>query len=290
MENDRNNNSQKRPESYTPVREDSYQYYYFSSGDFPGGELLSKQIQAQSYVNRGLVHPEGLITVEDGKQILAPDIATPSDVSLDHHIEYIVGCEKGSIDFDPNTGKLVTWKKNYAPIDSLPTYTYCKDSIWNQWNKYLREVDENPNLKLVEPEGLGKTENAGRGVVTEFMRNEIQRAMGKGEIWFMGLVEQTVYKSFVHNWGPYAVRQIGEPKQLDHPHVDESVNLVPSVMNIDRFFYNFAHAIVISGNDYNQRLLGNFVYMTEGMSDKKLGPQIAEFRAHAEQVLKERKV
>lgn len=276
-------------DTYVPPKDNRYDYCDFRAEEWPEAELLAKQIQAQSYVDSGFVRPEGLVTLENGEQILASDIAVPAQVSQGGvngaWTEYSIGIEKGSIDTDPVTGKLVAWKKSHAPLDALSTYQYCRDSLWPDWEGYLRGVDAYPALELVEPEALGKTKNAGRRVVTEFMRNEVQRAQGKGEIWFMGLVEKTVYRMFVRHWGPLAVRQIGEPKRLVHPDVDESVMLVPTVMDIDCFFQDFYDHIVTFGDEIPPSLLANFVYMTEGVSDAALGSELADFRRRAKEIM-----
>ena len=281
MDTDRGN----KFESLRPLREDKFDYCNFLAEGNPEGVLLAKQIQAQSYLNMGFVQPEGLITLETGEQILAPDVADPSDLLFAPQerqwTEYSLGVEKGSTDVHPITGKMVAWKKRFAPLDTLPTYNYCKDHLWPGWEEYLRQVDSDPYSQLAEPEALGKTINAGRGVVIEFMRNEIQRAYGRKEVWFMGLVEKTVYKTFVRNWGPLAVEQVGESKRLDHPHVDSTVKLTPTIMDIDNFYLHFYYHLQAreASGELTDKELEHFVYMTSGLSDEALGRKLATFRA-----------
>lgn len=267
------------------LRSDKYDYCDFPADGNPEGVLIAQQIQAQSYINKNFVHTDGLITLEGGEQVLAPDIANPADADLiatrPDWTEYSIGVAKANSDLDPLTGEMVAWKKRYAPLDALPTYTYCKDHLWPGWEEYLRTIDMSPTVWLAEPEALGKTINAGKGVVTEFMRNEIQRVYGKNEVWFMGLVEKTVFQTFIRNWGPLAVEQIGEAKRLEHPMVSPDVKLVPTLMDIDKFYLNFYYHLqtLQSQNELTQVHLNHFLYMTSGISDEKLGKKVARFRA-----------
>ena len=245
--------------------------------------MIARQIQAQSYLNNQFVTPEGLVVLETGQQVLAHDIADPSEIPsvLSNWTEYSLGVAAGTSSLDPICGELVAWKKRYAPLDALPTYVFCKDHLWPGWEEYLREVDANPYAQLAEPEALGKTINAGQGVIIEFMRNEIQRVYGKNEVWFMGLVEDTVFKLFVRKWGSLAVEQIGDSKQLDHPHVNPEVKLVPTVMNIDKFYLSFFHHLraLSARGQLTQKHLDHFIYMTDGLSDDDLGWKLSKFRA-----------
>lgn len=286
---------EKSSSIYVPPKSNNYVYDCFWAKDLPEGALVAQQIQAQSYVSNGFVKQEGLVATHDSEgnevYVLAPDIAEPSDDSFSltngSRIEYVIGLEKGSIDIDLSTGKLVTWKKRYAPLDMLPTYNFCKDGLWHGWEESLRQIDASSDFKLVEPEALGKTVNAGPGVISEFMRNEIQRSLGKGEIWFMGLVEKTVFQKFRRDYGSLVTRQIGEPKRLKHEHVYSDVTLVPTVMDIDNFFVNMKKNILACGNDMTKRQLEAFAYMSDGVSDTCLGPdpELPAFRAWAQEAV-----
>jgi|GEM_PF-3742728 len=275
-----------RPGEYEPPVSNRYEYRDFRAETWPEGELLARRVQAKSYQASGFVRPEGLVC-ENGVEVLAADIARPSDVPPEVEsgawTEYSIGREKDDADWDPETGKLVAWKKYHAPLDALPTYRFCRDNLWDGWSEYLRAVDADPARELAEPEGLGKTSDD-PGVIKEFMRNEIQRAQGKGEVWFMGLVETTVFGSWLHYWGPRAVRKIGDPKPLVHPHV-EDVRLVPTVMDIDRFYVDFYSYLRSLGDKLTLKQLADFVYMADGISDTALGAEVADFRTKARQII-----
>lgn len=289
MEKDSSSNAENRFDIHLPPREDRYQYYNFTPENHPAGVLLAKQIQAQSYVEMRIVRPEALLTLPDGSQIISPDATNPSGVMYeppeDSYIEYTLGVRKGTTDPSPTTGDMVAWKKLYTSLDGLPEYQFCKDDLSPESERYLREIDANPHLTLVEPEALGKTLGAGGGAIKEFIRNEVQRAYGKGEIWFMGLVEKTVYQSWVHNWGPSAIRRIGDSKNLPHPMIVEDVALVPTIVDIDNFYANMVHDIKTSSGKDALRKLVNFLYMAEGLSDVALGEEIATFRVWAEKAI-----
>lgn len=173
------NGHEIRPGSSETPRNDGYDYTYFSPQQNPDGELLAKQIQAQSYVAMRIVRPEGLITLANGAQIMAPEVTNPSgshyQAPPNSRTEYVIGIEKGSTDLNPLTGRLVTWKKYYAPLDELPAYQFGKDKLWPEGEAYLRQVAADPQYTLVEPEGLGKTKRAGGGVVKELIRRDTAR-------------------------------------------------------------------------------------------------------------------
>lgn len=274
-----------------PLRIDTYDYQYFSPEQSPDGELLARQIQAQSYVNMRIVRPEGLVILENGAQVLAPDAVNPPGypglVGPDTRVEYALGVEKNATDMNPLTGRLVSWKKLYAPLDILPTYHLCKRGISPEGEDYLRQVASNPTMTLVETEALGKTVAAGPGVVKEFIRAEIQRALGRGEVWLMGLVHKTAYRSFVHNWGEAAVRQIGAPQRLSHAYLEDDIELIPTVIDIDAFFANMVSDILRPDNQRSSKHLLNFLYMVEGITDDRLSKDVAAFRAQARQAVAE---
>jgi hypothetical protein len=278
--------NQHRYNSLIPPREDKYNYYYFSDGDNPWAETLVRQIQAQSYVSMEIIRPEGVVSVLDSQgntiKILAPEVTNPSGVRYDapagSHIEYALGIEKGSAEFSMETGRLVAWKKLYAPLETLPAFQFCKDDLSEESRAYLEQADGGQNLVLVEPEALGKTASADKGAIKEFIRAELQRAYGKGEVWFMGLVEKTVYQSWVHSWGPSAVRKIGKSRKLVHVHSYDDVALVPTVVDVDNFYANMARDILAEADPSKSRLLDRFIYMTNGLSNAKLGNELTEFR------------
>lgn len=278
------------PDAYIPPRDNAYAYQDFRAETWPEGTLLARQIQALSYLANGFVRPEGIM-IEDGVEVLAPDIATPSEAAADTSesvwIEYSLGIAKGSASMNPRTDKMVAWRKYHAPLEALPAYRYSRDTLWPGWDDYLHRVDADPILELAETEGLGKTSND-PGVIKEFMRNEIQRALGKGEVWLMGLVEKTVFQSWVRMWGPIAVKQIGDPKPLHHPHVQD-IRLVPTVMDIDRFFDDYYQHLKSQEDGLSTKQLTDFVYMADGVSDDALGREIAAFRAQARKTLHKRR-
>lgn len=285
-------NRENQYEHRDSYRSDRYDYCTFSADGNPEGVLIAKQIHAQSYVNLKIVRPEGLITLPDGTKIIDPTVSNPSGTSYqgtnESYITYALGVEKGSNDLDVATGRMVAWRKFYAPLDALPAYQFCSDSLWTVGEHYLRDIQADPSKTLAEPEALGKTINADRGVIKEFIRHEIQRSLGKGEVWFMGLVEKTVFHSWVHNWGPSAVMQIGEPKKLENPNNFDDVALVPTVMEIDTFYESMARDIATSPDPSHNQLFASFLYMSEGLSDNELGEYTAKIRNWARQVMVER--
>ncbi len=276
----------ERGGAYRLPVDNKYNYRDFRSETWPEGVLLARQIQARSYLASGFVSEAGIVH-EDGAEVLASDIATPFDMQPDVSdgiwMEYSLGVEKGEVGTNPKTDKMVAWRKYHAPLEKLPTYRFCRENLWPGWDEYLSAVDADPTCELTEPEGLGKT-TADHGVIKEFMRNEIQRAFGKGEVWFMGLVEKTVFGSWVHYWGSLAVRQIGDPKQMEHQHVKD-VRLVPTVMDIDHFFEDYYAHLKAQKDGLTSKQLSDFVYMTDGMRDSALGTEIAAFRKQAKETL-----
>jgi hypothetical protein len=273
-------NPEKQHNFNMPPRSDRYDYSYFSPDQNPDGVLLAKQIQAQSYMNMNFVHPEGVITLPNGAKILDETIDNPAGplphVSSNTNAEYVLAVEKGSTDMDPLTGKLMTWKKCYSKLEDMSAYHFSRDVIWGEWNEYLQRISEG-NGKLVEIEAMGKTKNAGPHAISELMRNELHRSMGKGEIWFFTIVDRT-HEAFTHSWGPTAVRQIGTARQIDHPHVYKNVRLIPGIIDVDNFFTNSYHDILKKDNPFALKQMHNYLYMTEGLSDEQLGDERAAFR------------
>ena len=73
-------NRENRHELSTPRRKDEYDYCDFPAMNNPEGVMIARQIQAQSYLNNQFVTPEGLVVLETGQQVLAHDIADPSEI------------------------------------------------------------------------------------------------------------------------------------------------------------------------------------------------------------------
>jgi len=268
--------------SHEVYRDDNYDYCHFFSEESPDGVLLARQIQAQSYVNMKITRPEAVVELPNGAQVLADEATNPSGVAHEpvegFRTEYILGLKKGTTDLNPVTGELVTWRKSYAALEQLPAYQFLKSNLFLEGKLYLQAVEADPSLVLVEPEGLGKTKNAKNGVIKEFIRSEIQRSLGRGEVWFMGLVEGTTYRSFVHNWGSAALRQIGAARPIVNNYTHRNVALVPTVLDVDNFYRNLASDIAASQGVERDTLLASFVYMTEGASDEQLGAEAAALR------------
>lgn len=272
-------NGGSRREQYVPPADNKYAFHQYFSEWSPAEVLLAKRIQAQSYVHMGFVEPEGLATLGEDDSgapitILTPDIDTP--VELPRHAapywtEYVIGYEKGSDDLSPETGKMVTWKKMYAPLDAMPAYQLSGNDLWDGWEDALRQV---PPHQLVEIEAMGKTKNAGSKAIAELMKNELLRVQGKGEIWYFNIVN-TTYDAFVRMWGPLAVRQVGNPRPLEHEHINKDLRLVPGVIDVDNFYRNIMNTIT---SPYAYKSMEMFLYMTNGIASDVLDDDIADFR------------
>lgn len=108
------------------------------------------------------------MTLPDGTQIVVPPaVSNPSGVESTDidpgHTQYAIGIRKDTTDMSPLTGKLVAWRKVYKPLDQLPAYRFCQDTLWPQGEQYLRMIAVDANRVIAEPEALGKTQAAETG-------------------------------------------------------------------------------------------------------------------------------
>jgi hypothetical protein len=274
-----------------PPRADEYDVMHYDNQTSPAMVLLAKQIQAQSYVDSRFVKSDALVDATEGAKILSSDIDTPVKIEVDssrYRTEYAIAVKKDNPDLNPLTGTMATWKKYYAPLDALPAYQFCKPHLYPIGEMYLRYFDQDPHSQLVEIEALAKTKNAKSRAIFELIRNELQRAAGEGEVWYFSIVDKT-FKTFVENWGPTAILQLGEPKRLVHPNVYEDVRLVPAALDVDRFLRNMANDILAPGNGHVEKQLASFIFFSEGLSNNQLGEELVQFKIEALRILQDKK-
>lgn len=141
-----------------------------------------------------------------------------------------------------------------------------------------RKQEYDSQGELINPEAKKEADPL---AVYNLIRTVIHEALGKGEVWFFAIVDQT-HDSLVENFGEEAVKRIGDDFDLKDPLVREGIRLRPAVTRVDSFIRDIFDAYqgaIESGNRQQAKRFGrSFVFFSEGLEEDKLDPDLIEAR------------
>jgi hypothetical protein len=254
-------------------RKDHYWIRSFSEKEHPELASLSWEVHGEGYVNEHFVLPEAL--TEEG--FLPPDI----DKARGNTVEYYLS---SGWDVDPLnklTREHATMRKISIPagetVESLPAYQLCKDHLYPDYDEYLCSI-EDPSATVKEIAALARTENASPMAIFELLRDSWQESYTKGEVWFFSIVS-TTFQSLVENFGPNAIKQVGDPVTFDDGRISNNIELIPAMVQTDLFIDEMRRTIMESDNkQQREQLTRSFMFFTEGLKDKDLSSDSVEFR------------
>ncbi len=261
---------------YTPLeREDHYAIQYFTEADNPQLALLAQQIQAESYVAADFLEADILI-----------DGALPKDLdqARGDNVLYTIA-ENKHPNVDILTGETVqdrsTWRICDIPNDGsykdLHVYKAIQDYLWEEGAQYLEFVSKVPGYRIREIAALGRSKDARPGGIFEIIRDGIQDAMGKNDVWLYSIVGST-YDVLRNYFGPKAVQQIGDPVPFNDKRVKDHVRLIPVATDVNTFMTSIRDSAADERNPQALRQRASFLFFTEGLSDHELGADLAESR------------
>jgi len=260
------------------VRQDTYVHITATELTQPDFVAEALKIQGEGYLKHGFVGEDGI--EQDGplKGALIPEL----DKSRGPYTDYYLAINPDAA--RPND--VATMRKvNLAPgekFDDLPTGALARESLTPEGELLVDSV-ENPDLHFKEISGLAGNP---RGVY-EIIRNRIQEASGKEEMWFFSIVS-TTFDTMVRRYGRSNFTVIGENIVLGDDRVNDGISMVPAIVYPDKFMENVLADYRVAqaeGDELAQReLRKSFLFLTDGMSEQSLGADVYAARDELQQL------
>lgn len=247
-------------------RGDSYVYQRFSEQTNPDLAMVARQVHARGYRGEEFVHGDAIM--DDGS--LTDDI----DKARGSYVDYYLGYERGE---NGECTPVSTLRKVNIPyggtLDDLPAYALCKDQIYAKDREWLDNLP-NPQRIIKEISSFAHIPEVGPMAGFELLRNALQDSLGSHEVWLFSMVADR-YQSLVKNFGPVAVRQIGEAVPIDDPRVNH-VKLIPAIVDTDLFLQQVHDSIVNEEDESQKRRIARSFYMfTESLADYDMSTDVA---------------
>jgi hypothetical protein len=268
----------------TLPRVDHYEIRLFTEESDPDLAELAWAMHAVGYEKMHLVKP---IAVDPVSGKFGDGIDKSRGPSVDYRIavrpDDNAVAVLSALEADPSAlhrvGSLdaATMRKVHIPfdgsIDDLPGYKLCKEKLYPWGEEYLRSI-EDPQAHIKEISALTPTSEKSKAGVYELIRDAIQDAQRKKEIWFCSIVS-TTNRALSRDFGPGVMVQIGEEVAIDDPRVSDDIKLVPVAIDIDkligRTYDNYLTEIDPVAKEKNRR---SFLYFSAGLDESKLDRQL----------------
>lgn len=266
------------PGSILERRIGRHDHYRIRSGtDMSDPALVEEalQIHAEGYVNMRFVKPEAL----------TPGGVLPGDIdkARGDTVEYFVSSGREVDAGNRLSTQRATMRKISIPsgfgIDFLPAYKLCADSLEPKYREYLESI-EDPSTSVKEIAALARTKGANPIAVFELLRDALQDAREHEEVWFFSIVSET-YDSLVDNFGPHAIKRVGESIAFDDDRIGDGIKLVPALVKTDLFIDEIQRTIMQSSDKRERiRLTRSFMFFTEGLKSEDLSEDSRLFHEH----------
>lgn len=255
-----------------PPRTDTYAISRFNEADSLEMTHFAWRVHAEGYETMGFVKPTAV--TDDGY------LATGIDKARGAYIDYYVGLPKQQRG-DAEHLDAATMRKINIPAEGavadLPAYQLCKDSLYPEEHVALLELDD-AEARLKEIAALARTPSASPLSIFELFRHAHNEAVGEGEIWFSSIVS-TTYESLVEAFGDRAVRQVGEPVPMHDERVSKTIELVPMIVDLDRFIDNMCESLAAETDPQRiRRLMRSIYFFAEGLHDDELSDEAIAIR------------
>lgn len=259
------------------TRQDAYVHVTVTELTDPEMVAEALKIQGEGYFKFGFVSEDGIEQNGPLKGALIPEL----DKSRGPYTDYYLALNP---DINRQSDVATMRKRHLAPgetFDDLPTGSLARPAM-SADGKALVDGIENPDIHFKEIGGLAGNP---RGVY-EIIRNRIQEARGKEEVWFFSIVSST-FDTMVRRYGRSNFTVIGENIALDDDRVDGEISMVPAIVYPDRFVENVLadyRAAQEQGDELAQReLRKSFLYLTDGMGEQSLGTELYAARGELQQ-------
>jgi methionyl-tRNA formyltransferase len=245
-----------------PQRIDHYDILCFSERNPDDANLvhLARAVHALGFRNDGFVTPEAISGSGDNIELLEE-----LDPSRGPDVDYYLAMR--------NHHDVATVRKKRIPeggsFEDLPAYRMTRENIPEKNTIKLREA-----ARVYELGALARAESASPLSALELFRHVIHEALGRGEVWMLGVVHET-FDKFTKDFGNRAIEQIGGPVAIDRKFVRSGLELVPAIIDVDNFIrgiYLSACEVRITDPQTAQRrreLIMSFRFFAEGLGEDK---------------------
>lgn len=258
-----------RPES-SNIRLGGIETVRFTETSSPKLAHEAWRLHATSYMDRHFITEDAI--ADDGT--LKPEI----DHARGKYVQYYISSESEGLSSPEASPRKATLRKIYIPpgggLDALPAYRLCIDSLYDEEKELLQAI-QNPQKHVQEIGALAQSEHRSHVASFGAMRQVLQDSFGKNETWLFSIVEST-YAVLVRSFGPMAIRRVGSLVGLEDEGVSEQVQLVPVILEVDKFLQNiYDSALQEDTTQKFRRQFGSLIFFSEGMPDSKLPDDVA---------------
>lgn len=250
--------------------DDRYLYYRITEADNP--ELVHEawRMHGVGYAAAGFVEQSAL--GEDG-------LPTRIDKARGDNVDYYLTLSR-----DPNRpGEGATMRKIHVregeTFRDLPAFQLTKDTIYDEDIAYLESIT--PQTRLKEISAMART-SADPMSMYEIIRQITREAYGKNEVWFFGIVVDTLDYHLVPNLGVLNFQVIGGEARIDDDRVKKNVRLQPVLFHPDKFLTNMLKSRERATNPASRRRLDRSLgFFLHSLPPEQLAPEIIKALAKA---------
>lgn len=254
-------------QSFPSGRRDHYFHHIFTETDNPQLAQEAWRIHAEGYHEADFVS-QAAITQEGF-------MASTIDKSRGDSTQYYLAVNPTN-EMDKSSLR----KINVGPgktYRDLPAYELCQNTLWPEGLAELEEAERN-GIAIKEIAAMARTVQGRPEGIHELIRHAVHDALGQREAWLFSIVS-TTYKSFIKNFASQNMRLIGSDVSLSDNRVKEDIVLKPVIVDIDNFMATLYSAYLTAERPIQkERLRRSFLFMSEGLDERQLGPWLAESR------------
>lgn len=245
---------------------------HFSEADDPQGAFRAQQIQGESYVEAGFVHPEALD--EYGRML--PEL----DRSRGENVTYFVAT---SVDnpADQASVRIIDIPTG-GDLRDLAAYRYSDGAIYEEYELFLQDHFKKYGASSIrEVAALSKTTSASPLSSYELLREITQQAIRRNsnEIWIMTLAPRA-FRSVMASFGPDAIVKIGSEVSVDEndTRTSDELRLSPVIVNPSGGPDSILRAAIAESNPkLKSRLVDSLLFIIDGLNDDEISSDIKEF-------------
>ncbi len=249
------------------LRHDVYEHYSFNERSDPELVQTALRVHAEGYTTMGFVSDDAVDN--DGKLIDSIDHARGE------FIDYFLAVNP------VNASDMSTMRKINIPpggsVENLPAFQLTKDGLYEEGVTLLEDLKQD-GYQIKEIAGLARTKEASPKAVYELLRDAFQASLLQNEVWFFSIVSST-FDSLTKYFGKSTFKVIGEDIKINDYRVNERIQLRPSLLMVDKLFESMIYDIENSkGNKEKQRILGMFLYFSDGLPRDRMGVGPTSYR------------
>lgn len=252
----------------------------FTEQQRPDLALIAQQVQARGYRKARFVLANSIVCPEG---TLHPSV----DEARGPNVDYMLARNP---DYRKLTDRATLRHINLSQggsVSDLPAYEKCGAYMSSEGREWLKEkLEAGRPIREVASMAADAGENG--PAIYEMLRHSIQEALGKGETWFFSIVGTSIIK-LTESLGASNFRILGEPVAMNNPLINPNITLQPVALEPDAAFRELPNLLErarwSAGSDRSgggkpalAKAIRTILFFTDGVSDEKLGPDLARTR------------